>query len=763
MAATERHRIEIAGTVQGVGFRPFVHKLANELGLNGWARNSLIGLSIEIEGDATACATFLQRVSRDAPGHAVVRGVSASPQEPRGDSDFMIRRSGEKQSGNASAEIVPDLATCSDCLREIFDPTNRRYHYPFTNCTQCGPRFSIVLSLPYDRERTTMRDFPMCAACREEYGSPIDRRFHAQPNACPDCGPQLSFTDAHGRVLASREEALERAAQAIEAGQIVAVKGIGGFHLIADARSSETVSQLRIRKHRPAKALAVMMLDLVSVRSHCELSSLEEKAIASPGAPIVLLRRRDSDTLPDSLAPGNPGLGVLLPYSPLHHLLMRRLAFPVIATSGNISDEPICTENDEAFLSMRGIADAFLVHDRSIARAVDDSVLRVTAGRELFLRRSRGFTPVTIEGNHPPVLATGGDQKTSIAVSGPFGIRCGQHIGDLETEPAQQVFAEQCLDFPSICQVQPQAVAADQHPGYHSVRMAEEMGLELIQVQHHHAHVASCLAEHHIEEEVLGIAWDGTGYGTDGTIWGGEFLIANQTDSERFASLRSFPLPGGELAIRQPRYAALGLLFEAGIAVKDTPLASAFTEKEIAIAYTQLEKRIRVASTSSAGRLFDAVAALTGLRWHNEFEAQAAMDMECMAGPDGSRFTPLELRDQILDWEPMIRALLEDLSHNVQVPTIVARFMESMSDAILLIARVAGKKTVVLTGGCFQNALLLERTIARLREEEFVPVWPNLMPPNDGGLALGQAIVAGRKLQSQSAHTHVPRDPRKSN
>jgi hydrogenase maturation protein HypF len=763
MDATERHRLEITGTVQGVGFRPFVHALATELELSGWARNSLTGLSIEIEGAAAACATFLQRVHSDAPNHAVVRGVSVSPQKPRSDSDFIIRRSGETPSGCASAEIIPDLATCPDCLQEIFAPANRRYQYPFTNCTQCGPRFSIVLSLPYDRERTTMRDFPMCAACREEYESPVDRRFHAQPNACPGCGPQLSFTDGHGRILSSREEALELAAQAIEAGQIVAVKGIGGFHLIADARCRETVNRLRIRKHRPAKALAVMMPDLPSVRLHCELSSLEEKALTSAGAPIVLLRRRNSDTLPDLLAPGNPGLGILLPYSPLHHLLMRRLAFPVIATSGNRSDEPICTGNEEAFLSLRGIADAFLVHDRPIARPVDDSVLRIAAGRKLILRRSRGFTPVTIEGNYPPVLATGGDQKTSIAVSGPFGIRCGQHIGDLETEPAQQMFAEQCLDFPSLCQVQPHAVASDLHPGYHSVRMAEKMGWELVRVQHHHAHVASCLAEHDIEEDVLGVAWDGTGYGTDGTLWGGEFLLANRTDFESFASLRSFPLPGGELAIRQPRYAALGLLFEAGIAVENTALASAFTEQEVAVARTQLEKRIRVATTSSAGRLFDAVAALTGLRWHNEFEAQAAMEMEFLAGPDGSRFTPLGLRDQILDWEPMIRALLADLHDDVPVPVLVARFMESMVDAILLIARVAGKKTVVLTGGCFQNALLLERTIARLREEEFVPVWPNLMPPNDGGLALGQAIVAGRKLQSPSAQNHVPRDPRKSN
>lgn len=744
MTARERHRVEITGAVQGVGFRPFVHRLAGELALAGWASNSLSGLVIEIEGSPESCAAFVRRVRSDAPPHASVRAVLPSTIPLQGEEGFVIRESSVEQTA-ATAEIAPDLATCADCLHEFLDPTNRRHGYPFTNCTQCGPRFSIVLALPYDRERTTMRGFAMCAQCREEYESPGDRRFHAQPNACPQCGPRLAFADSEGRTLATREEALEHAARAIESGQIIAVKGIGGFHLLADARSDSAVRILRARKHRPAKPLALMMPDLDSVRAHCAVSQVEERLLGSSRAPIVILRRAGGD-LPELLAPGNPTLGVMLPYSPLHHLLLRRLGFPVVATSGNLSDEPLCIGNDEAFQRLRGIADAFLVHDRPIARPVDDSVVREALGRELMLRRARGCAPLALPGVFPPVLAVGGDQKCALVVAGPFGIRCGPHIGDLETEPAQQSFLGQCRDFPALCGVQPRVVACDLHPGYHGTRLAAELGLPVAQVQHHHAHIAACLAEHEVRDEVLGVAWDGTGHGTDGTIWGGEFLLATETDFKRIAHLRPFPLPGGELAIRQPRYAALGLLHEAGIPVAGTPLAAAFTAQEIAIASTQLDRGIRSPRTSSAGRLFDAVAALLGLRWRNEFEAQAAMDLEFAARGEQAAYPVSMARDESLDWAPMIQALLADIAQGVPVAAIAARVHETMAEAILLAARVAKKKTVALGGGCFQNVRLLERTVAKLRAAGFFPIWPRLAPPNDGGLALGQAVVASQGL-----------------
>ena len=451
----------------------------------------------------------------------------------------------------------------------------------------------------------------------------------------------------------------------------------------------------------------------------------------------------------DLIAPGNPTLGILLPASPLHHLLMRRLGFPVVATSGNLSGEPLCIENDEAFHRLRGIADGFLVHDRPIARPLDDSVVRIALGRELVLRSSRGDAPRTLPGHVSPGLALGGDQVCALAVSGPFGIRCGPQIGDLETESSQRSLLNQSRDFPDLCGIKPRAVACDLHPGYHSTRLAPGMGLPVIPVQHHHAHIAACLAEHDVDEEVLGVAWDGTGYGTDGTIWGGEFLLATRSGFRRIAHLRSFPLPGGERAIREPRYAALGLLHEAGISVDGTPLAAAFTREELAIARTQIGRAINTPHTSSVGRLFDAVAALLGLRWRNEFEGQAAMDVEFAAGNSSvpfDRYSIPQGEDGSLDWEPMIRILLGDLGRSVPVPVIAARFIKALSALVLDVARRERKAIVVLGGGCFQNVLLLELTVAALSAGGFTPLWPWRLPPNDGGLAAGQAVVASTRI-----------------
>ena len=748
MTPRQRHHLEIVGRVQGVGFRPFVHGLAVELRLAGHARNTSSGLVVEIEGGAEACAGFLHRVRREGPPHAEVRDITVTRVAVQGGDDFHLLASSDG-TGAGNAEIMPDLAPCSDCLGELFDPANRRHAYPFINCTRCGPRFSIVLALPYDRERTTMRGFVMCPECRGEYEAPGDRRFHAQPNACPQCGPRLEFTDAAGSRLALGGEALEQAARAVESGHIIAVKGVGGFQLIADARSVGTIRTLRARKHRPAKPFALMMPDPGTVRGHCDLSPPEEDLLGSPRSPIVILRRK-SGGLPDLIAPGNPTLGVMLPSSPLHHLLMRRLGFPVIATSGNLSGEPLCTDNDEAIQRLRGIADAFLIHDRPIARPVDDSVVRVALGSELVLRGARGYAPLTLPGRFPPVLALGGDQKCALAVSGPFGIRCGQHIGDLGAETAQLSLLNQCRDFPALCGIQPRAVACDPHPGYHGTGLASGMGLPFIPVQHHHAHVAACLAEQDVDEEVLGVVWDGTGYGTDGTIWGGEFLLATRSDFKRIAHLRSFPLPGGERAIREPRYAALGLLYEAGISVAGTPLAAAFTREELAVAHTQIGRGINTPHTSSVGRLFDAVAALLGLRWRNEFEGQAAMEVEFVAGKSPVPLNGYSIprgEDGSLDWEPVIRSLLDDLGRSVPVSWIAKHFITALSALVLDVARREGKATVVLGGGCFQNVPLLELTVAGLRAEGFTPLWPSRLPPNDGGLAAGQAVVASARFQ----------------
>ena len=694
---------------------------------------------------------FLRRLRENPPLNASIRDVVASRVQVEAANGFLIHYS-EIVADRGATEILPDLASCPECVSEIFDPANRRFQYPFTNCTCCGPRYSIVESLPWDRERTTMRGFEMCPACRGEFDSPGDRRFHAQPNACPECGPQLAFTDETGRVLAERGKALEHAARMIESGRIVALKGIGGFQLIADARSPATIEKLRERKHRPAKPFAVMLPNLESVRAHCELSELEASLLTSRRAPIVILRRLPGDSLPSLLAPGNPNVGVMLPYSPLHHLLIRRLGFPIVATSGNVSGEPLCIDNDQANRRLHGIADGFLIHDRPIERPVDDSVVRVAAGRELVLRAARGYTPFSLGSPIKTVLAIGGDQKTAIAVTGSFGIRCGQHIGDLETEAAQQALLKQMRDFPDLCGVAPRAVACDLHPEYHGTRLAGELGLPVIPVQHHHAHIAACLAEHDVDEEVLGVAWDGTGYGPDGVIWGAEFLLATRSEFRRIAHLQTFPLPGGELAVRQPRYAALGLLYQLGIPACETSLAAAFTREEMAVATTQLARGLNTPLTSSAGRLFEAVAALLGIRQRNQFEAQAAMDLEFAAetGEAGDDLQPLpipRIQDGALDWGPMIRALLTELENGTAVAEIAARFLETMRRMILEIALIEGKQVVALSGGCFQNVRLLETTVAKLQSKGFIPLWPRRVPPNDGGLALGQAVVAADKLR----------------
>ncbi|MBL0174950.1 MAG: carbamoyltransferase HypF [Ignavibacteria bacterium] len=647
-----RLRVAIRGAVQGVGFRPFVYRLATELGLAGWVLNSAQGVFIEVDGQRATLENFLTRLSTEKPPRSFIQSFEATWLDAAGFHGFEIRHS--EREGAVTALVLPDIATCPDCLAEIFDPQNRRHLYPFTNCTNCGPRYSIIEALPYDRPNTSMKNFAMCPDCLREYEDPADRRFHAQPNACSVCGPRLTLWDANGTVLGTEHDALLRAADLLRRGGILAMKGIGGFHLLADARNEDAINTLRARKHREEKPLAVMVPDLAAARALCEVSALEERLLASPEAPIVLIKRREFERAGKgkggrvrtidgefNIARGvvSPSevedtLGLMLPYSPLHHILLSELGFPVVATSGNLSDEPICTDEHEALQRLHGIADAFLVHDRPIVRHVDDSVLRVMAGREMLLRRARGFAPLPLPlpDSTRVVIALGAHLKNSVALASGGNAFISQHIGDLETREAHEAFTRVCADLQQLFDAHAEHAVCDMHPDYLSTAHAEKHFASVTRVQHHHAHVASCMADNDLRGPVLGVAWDGTGYGPDGTIWGGEFLLVDDDGYERFASLRPFRLPGGDIAAKEPRRSALGLLYEMhGDAIFDrrdlVPLR-AFDADDLPLLQRMLASGYNAPYTSSAGRLFDAVSSLLDLRQVSAFEGQAAMVLE---------------------------------------------------------------------------------------------------------------------------------------
>ena len=810
-----RLKLTVRGAVQGVGFRPFVFRLATGLGLAGWVNNSPQGVFIEAEGPRTMLEQFLLRLEIEKPPRSFIQSLEASWLDPAGYTTFEIRAS--ETSGNKTALVLPDIATCPDCLREIFDPKNRRYHYPFTNCTNCGPRFSIIESLPYDRANTSMKAFTMCPQCQAEYDDPRDRRFHAQPNACPVCGPHLEFQRSGVRQNAAdfsepqnqprsaerSYDALLAAAKAIREGTIVAVKGLGGFHLMVNARDDDAVRRLRERKQREEKSFALMFPSFDGVKAECEVSPLEERLLRSPEAPIVLLRRFSTlnSQLSTSIAPGNPYLGAMLPYTPLHHLLLAELGFPVVATSGNLSDEPICTDEHEALERLRGIVDVFLVHNRPIVRHVDDSIVRVMLDRELVLRRARGFAPLPItlnpqppvlrslgEGgstlNPQPILAVGAHLKNAVALSVGNQVFISQHIGDLETEQAHSAFRRVIADFEKLYEVKPQIIAADLHPDYLSTKFALErrapprhktitphraetvLGApNLVQVQHHIAHILSCMAENEIVSPVLGVSWDGTGYGLDGTVWGGEFFLVTDDSIERIAHLRPFRLPGGDQAVKEPRRTALGLLYEiSGDKVferKQLAPVAAFSSAELATLKTMLAKKLNSPVTTSMGRLFDAVASLINLRQQIRFEGQAAMELEFaleevetdeaypfpIAAREDARPTKTPKSEMILDWSPMIEAILADVKNGIPVATISARFHNTLAESIVAVAKRAGQNRVVLSGGCFQNRYLTERAVRRLSAEGFRPYWHQRVPPNDGGIALGQVVAALRRKE----------------
>jgi len=755
----ERARAVVRGAVQGVGFRPFVYRLATELGLAGWVLNSAQGVFIEVEGGGAKLREFLVRLEREKPPRAIIQSLEFSFLDAAGYQDFVIRES--EESGTKTVLILPDIATCAHCVMEIFQPSNRRHRYPFTNCTNCGPRFTIIEQLPYDRPNTSMKKFGMCALCEREYHDPAERRFHAQPNACPSCGPRLELWDTGGNVVARHDDALHLAAEDIRAGKIVALKGLGGFQLIADARNELAVKLLRKRKRRSEKPFALMYPSLQMARDHCRISELEERLLLSPEAPIVLLQRW-SPPLAPSIAPGNPYLGVMLPSTPLHHLLLRDLGFPVVATSGNLSDEPICIDEHEALARLDGIADFFLVHDRPIVRPMDDSVVRVMRGREMVLRRARGYAPLPIHLKEPlpSVLALGAHLKNTVALSvGAEGVGnevfISQHIGDLETSEAYTAFRAVAADLPRLYEARPQIVACDLHPDYLSSKYAAELAAQLDvplhPVQHHWAHVLSCMAENEVEFPALGVAWDGTGYGTDGTIWGGEFLLATGNSFERAGHFLPFRLPGGEAAIRQPRRTALGVLFAAagaeGLDQADLAPVRDFSEAELALIRQMLVQELQSPLTSSAGRLFDAVASIAGLRQEVTFEGQAAMELEfaieaCV--DEAYSFEIISCSPALVDWRPMIEEVVQDVRRGAERGVIAGKFHNALVEIIVAMARYVGQTRVVLTGGCFQNSYLTERAVQRLLEAGFRPYWHQRVPPNDGGIALGQVVEAAR-------------------
>jgi len=753
-----RLRVSIRGAVQGVGFRPFIYRLAADLRLAGWVNNSPSGVLIEVEAPEERLRSFLRRLEEDKPPRASIQSLEFSFLDPTGYASFEIRASDE--TGRKTALILPDIATCPDCVREIFDSNNWRHRYPFTNCTNCGPRFSIITALPYDRANTTMKGFPMCGACRAEYENPLDRRFHAQPNACAECGPHLELWDGRGQVLSAHEGALQAAAEAVREGQTLALKGLGGFHLMVDARSEDAVRHLRQAKAREEKPLALMFPSLASAKAHCELSAMEERLLLSPEAPIVLLHWNltgglQSDGIAPSVAPGNPYLGVMLPYTPLHHLLMSELEFPVVATSGNRSDETICTDEIEALRRLEGIAGLFLIHNRPIARHVDDSIVRISLGRELVLRRARGYAPLPIQLDAPipSLLAVGGHLKNTVAWSVGREVFVSQHIGDLETAQSLDAFQRVVTDLPAMHDSQPSAVVCDLHPDYLSTKHAESLGLPIVRVQHHYAHILSCMAENDLRPTVLGVAWDGTGYGTDGTIWGGEFLRITEDSFERVAHFRTFPLPGGEAAIKEPRRAALGLLHELfgdrmfdRLELIDT---FGFTPQEVRVVRDMLRTGVNSPRTSSVGRLFDAIAALTGIRTISRFEGQAAMELEfALEGIKCDAACPFRLHadraPMMIDWERMVREIIEDVSAGVSTGQISAKFHNALAQIIVAVAQKTGLKRVALSGGCFQNRYLTERTVRDLTAANLLPYWHQRIPPNDGGISLGQVVAASR-------------------
>jgi hydrogenase maturation protein HypF len=744
-----RLKIQIAGIVQGVGFRPFVFRLAEDTGLKGYVLNNASGVLIEVEGDKHTLHDFLVRLDKDKPELAKIYSLQHTFLEDAGYQKFEIRESEER--GDKRASVLPDITICEECFMEITNPKNRRFIYPFTNCTNCGPRFTIIKSLPYDRKNTSMKDFKVCPECDKEYHLPSDRRFHAQPNACHVCGPWTSLYDCEGNVICEKEDALEKVVNLIRKGNIIAVKGIGGYHLVCDATSGEAVDKLRERKHREEKPMAVMFPDLNYVRNETLIGELEERAITSIERPIVIVKKNDATTLADSVSPNNSTIGVFLPYTPLHHLIMRKLKISMVATSANMTDEPIAKDEKDAFARLSDIADYFFTHNRDIVRRCDDSVVRIVAERQVPIRRSRGFVPLPIIvpfSFEKPVLALGPYMNSTVALGIDNKVFLSQHIGDLDTPLATEFYEETINDFLRLFDVKPGIVVSDMHPGYYSTRFGERhFSSDLVKVQHHYAHILSCMIENDISKdtEVIGFAFDGTGYGLDKTIWGGEVMIASYMGFKRAYHLRPYKLPGGDKAVKEPCRTAFSLLYEtlgdeAG-SVDLVPL----TKEEKSFFMTMIKKDINSPVTTSMGRLFDGVASIIGLRHKVSYNAQAAIELEQLAlMSEESGSYPFSLGDGIIDQRPMIEMIINDLDAEVSKEVIAKKFHNTLVKIIIFTAELLRKETgivhVALSGGVFQNSILLENAFYKLKERGFTPLIHQLVPPNDGGIPLGQAV-----------------------
>jgi hydrogenase maturation protein HypF len=745
-----RLRIHVAGIVQGVGFRPFLHTLATRFHLGGFVANDPTGVQIEVEGPEASITHFVDTLRSEAPPLAAIEDIDQQFIAPVGQHAFEIADS--RTAGEIRTFIPPDIATCADCLSEIFDPQDRRYRYAFTNCTNCGPRFTIVRGIPYDRRLTTMARFEMCAECAREYHDPSNRRFHAQPNSCPACGPQLRLIDRNGN--AQGGDCVALAAALLRAGHIVAVKGLGGFHLAANARDESAVAALRARKHREDKPFALMVPDVSAARLLVELTEAEERLLLGPRRPIVLAKRRSAATVAKSVAGANQYLGLMLPYTPLHHLLCADFGGPIVLTSGNRSDEPIAYIDEEAVERLSAIADYFLVHDRPIHTRIDDSVVRVFEGRTVQVRRSRGYAPQPLRlrwSFERPILGCGAQLKNTFCIAREHYAFVSHHIGDLENYETLCAFSEGVDHFRGLFDLDPQIVACDLHPEYLSTKYAHELsGVELVPVQHHHAHIASCLAENGEAGPAIGVAFDGLGYGTDGTLWGGEFMVADLAQFERVGSFVQVPMPGGTAAIKEPwRMAAAYLDRAYGDSLPDEPGIQERHRGQWRAIVQMARKGVNSPLTSSVGRLFDAVAAIAGLRDVVNYEGQAAVELEQCASPMENGVYPVSIQPgslSLVSGVDIIRAVLEDLRRGIGPEIVAARFHNTLAHAIAemctMIREQRGLSLVALSGGVFQNLLLLTRTLELLRNAGFRVLIHSRVPANDGGISLGQVSVA---------------------
>ena len=760
-----RAQVVVRGVVQGVGFRPFVYRLAQEHQLNGWVLNSTQGVVIEVEGPRQRIDGFITALRADPPPQAVIERVEANLLPPVGYSSFIVEASRE---GNEFVLISPDICICADCLDELWNPQDRRWAYPFINCTNCGPRFTIISDIPYDRPKTTMSTFTMCPHCDQEYHNPADRRFHAQPNACPLCGPRLELASNGARPAEPSPpgEPIEGARRLLAAGTIVAVKGLGGFHLACDATNAAAVATLRERKQRVDKPFAVMSLDVNTVRRYCQVSEGEAQLLESPARPIVLLRRKPGSPIAAEVAPANNYLGVMLPYTPLHYLLLSDGVTPaplaLVMTSGNMSEEPIAIANQEALERLSPLADHFLLHNRDIHVRCDDSVTRLFRGREAMSRRSRGYAPFPVRLNLElkEILACGAELKNTFCLTKGTYAFLSQHIGDMENYETFASYQASVEHFQKLFRVNPQAVAYDLHPDYlatrYALELAEAKGLRRLPVQHHHAHVVSCLAENGVDEEVIGVAFDGSGYGSDGCIWGGEFLLADYRRFRRLGHLKYVPLPGGEAAIKRPyRMAVSHLLSAFGEEALRLPLElwTQIEATELALVRRMMAAKVNCPLTSSCGRLFDAVSALLGVRGVVNYEGQAAIELEMLAAEGVDEvydWSPPSGYPIIIDPAPVLRGVVSDLRRGVEVAVISAKFHNTIADITVGVSRAARERTginrVALSGGVFQNTYLLGRTLDELERHGFEALSHHQVPTNDGGIALGQALVANARL-----------------